>query len=572
MTDDGLLDQEGGHFDDIAQCVHEMQQYLPHPVLDTPNAAALKRLATTAGPAAVVDLLRSWVKAARDMVEDPLRCGYVPDNWRHADKLYAECKKRLFIGGGNRAGKTRYCAWKMMQLFLSTPKGRFLCMHESNASSIAVQQAAIYEMIPPELKNVKKSRVVSMDFSLKNGFTDNILIFPNGAQVMFRNYTQDVRVVQGDEFDAAWLDECFTLPWYDEVGYRLATRRGKCLLSVTPIFGYTSALAEVLDGLTVEEYRPSELLKDIVNVPGGPKGEMPYIGSAPGGTRAIWFHSDMNIFSPWDELCLTLEGRSTEDVQVRAYGWVDKISTGSFPKFGNIHVVAPENIPKEGTNYKVLDPAGQRNWFALWGRVDPDGVLWILREWPDFATYGEWAMPDKLKLDGKRGSAQTTGAGRSVGAYRKLFRNREEAWGLGDIFKRIIDPRAGKSAALALRDNAVSLIQLLRTPLLNAAGNVEDAGMHYQAASGVQIDEGLIAINSLLDFNTAEPLSFFNQPRLRISSECKNLIWCMTNWKNADPADQSASKDPVDALRYLALDAPRYIDPAKPKARRGGSY
>ena len=558
---------------DISTLVSAVRSYLPHPVLRSPDPAKLKRLARVQGEQAVKALLLAWVTKAKDMEVDPLRHQFHPACWKEADELFARCKKRLFIGGGNRAGKTRYCATKMMSLALEKPNQRMLCMHESKASSVSVQQSNIYLMLPPEFKDLKKNRVVNVHYTVKNGFADDIMVLPNGTQFHFRNYTQAVNVIQGDEYDYAWMDECFTLAWYSEVGFRLLTRRGKSLLSVTPIFGYTPALAEVLDGLSVDEWRPSELLPTDINVPGGPEGTMPYKGTAPGGTSAIWFHSDLNPFSPWDEMKLELTGRTAEDVKIRAYGWVDRITVGMFPKFGNVHIANAEEIPEHGTNYLVADPAGSRNWFMLWARVDKDGIIWITREWPDYKAYGEWAIPDKVLLDGKRGPAQTTGAGRGLVGYRKLIRRLEDTWHIGDMQRRFIDPRAGKAATAALKQRSQSLIQTLRTPYRSPeTGQIEDEGMHFIAAPGVEIEQGVGLINSLLDFNTEEPLSFYNQPRLRISAVCKNLIWSMTNWNDNEPHDQSASKDPIDALRYMVLMDPRYVDPKRSRATRGGSY
>jgi len=183
---------------------------------------------------------------------------------------------------------------------------------------------------------------------------------------------------------------------------------------------------------------------------------------------------------------------------------------------------------------------------------------------------GEWALPDKKYLDGKRGPAQTNGAGRGVLAYRRLITTLENN---EPIFKRYIDPRAGKSASAALREKSQSLISLLKTPVKSEDGSgVTEPGMLFHPASGVHIDEGIAQINNWLDFNPEEPWTFFNQPKLRFSAECKNLSWCMTNWQGADPAEKSASKDPVDAMRYLAMASPIYVDPGRSFVSGGGSY
>ena len=553
---------------EIADFATQVKAKTPHPVLKTPNKVALKKLLARDGAEAVRDILRDWLLASEAMVTDPLRHGYEPQNWADADGLLTK-QKNLFMGGGNRAGKTRYCARTIVKHAVAKPRSRWLCMHESRDSSIAVQQSNIWDFIPPEWKNLKKNRTTNIHYTQKNGFADNTLVLPNGAQIIFRNYTQEVAIIQGDEFDGAWLDECFTANWLNEVRFRLISRKGFMLMSVTPIEGYTAALADVLDGQQVTDWREAELLPGKINVPGGPEGTMPYKGVTGNNTSTIYFHSDMNKFSPWEEMKGELDGRTKEDIMIRAYGWVQKLSTGMFPKLGGHNVVSAKDVPEQGTNYMILDPAGARNWYMLWARVCPDNLVWIYREWPNFRQLGEWALPDKKSLDGKRGPAQTNGAGRGVLAYRRLITTQEAK---EPIFKRYIDPRAGKSASAALREKSQSLIALLKTPVKAEGGGVAEPGMLFHSASGVHIDEGVAQINSWLDFNAEEPLTFFNQPKLRFSADCKNLIWCMTNWQAADPAEKSASKDPVDAMRYLALANPIYVDPDRSFSQGGGSY
>lgn len=553
---------------EIAEYATLVKARAPHPVLKTPKKESLARLLQKEGPEKVRDLLRDWVNAAEAMIQDPLRSGYEPENWADADELLAN-HKNLLICGGNRAGKTRYCARTIMKKAIEKPRSRWLCMHESKSSSIAVQQSNIWDMIPPEWKNLRRNRTTNIHYTQQNGFANDGLVLPNGAHLIFRNYTQEVSIIQGDEFDGAWLDECFTLNWLNEVRFRLASRKGFLMMSVTPIEGYTAAMADVLDGQQVTDWRESELLPEKINVPGGTVGTMPYKGITNDDTATIYFHSNMNKFSPWEEMKGILDGRTKEDIMIRAYGWVDKLSTGMFPKLGGHNVVSAKEIPEQGTNYMILDPAGARNWYMLWARVCPDNLVWVYREWPNYRQMGEWALPDKKSLDGKRGPAQTNGAGRGVLAYRRLITQLEDN---EPIFKRFIDPRAGKSASAALREKSQSLISLLKTPVKGESGGVTEPGMLFNPASGITVDEGIAQINSWLDFNPEEPMTFYNQPRLRISADCKNLVWCMTNWQGADPAEKSASKDPVDAMRYLATSSPIYVDPDRSFSSGGGSY
>jgi len=85
----------------------------------------------------------------------------------------------------------------------------------------------------------------------------------------------------------------------------------------------------------------------------------------------------------------------------------------------------------------VCDPAGARNWFMIWAKVAPDGKIYVYREWPD-ESEGEWAIPSQ-DPDGKMGTAQRNGAGRSLSEYKDLINLLEKG---ENIWERYIDPRS----------------------------------------------------------------------------------------------------------------------------------
>ena len=45
-----------------------------------------------------------------------------------------------------------------------------------------------------------------------------------------------------------------------------------------------------------------------------------------------------------------------------------------------------------------------------------------------------------------------------------------------------------------------------------------------------------------------------NAPALYVSEDCKNVIWALETWKDLD-GEASATKDPIDDLRYLFTSA-----------------
>jgi hypothetical protein len=207
----------------------------------------------------------------------------------------------------------------------------------------------------------------------------------------------------------------------------------------------------------------------------------------------------------------------------------------------------------------VVDPAGARNWFMLWLRVDGLGRKYVYREWPDMMV-GEWTLPGEKK-DGKMGIGQKNGAGRGTSDYKQLIRDFE---GKEKIFARYIDPRAGATQA-AGREGGTSMIDLL------GDDSTGSDGMWFEPAAGVRIDEGVGLINDWLSWDQNRPRTIENEPNLYVSSACENLIYSLREWTGED-GDKGASKDPIDCLRYIAVMNPAHHSTQSFAAVGGGSY
>lgn len=535
----------------------------PHPVMTAPSEDDLRALIAEKG----IDYVTHWMRLREEAIireqRDPYRNGYEPKHWKEADKLLLK-HRELLINGGNRAGKTEYAAKRAVNLLVANKGARVWCLHTTNMSSIQMQQNVVFKYLPPEWQRLRKTKITNISYTQKNGFSENTFVLPNGSQCFFLNYSQDRKVIEGGELDMIWCDELVPLDWIETLRYRLVTRNGLFLLTFTPVTGFTPAVKEFISGCRFQLALKSELLADTINVPGLPKGTMPYTALCHGQKRGaiIWFHSALNPYSDWNNMKTALAGRGAYEIKIRAYGWADALQGSQFPLFSDANVVPQERIPKDGTNYMVVDPAGSRNWFMLWLRVDENGRRWIYREWPDMAV-GEWALPGD-KPDGKMGIGQRNGAGRGISGYRELIREME---GKEVMFARYIDPRAGGTKA-ATQDGGTSLVELLATDNDSEAG---DPGMHFEPAAGRGIDEGVGIINDWLAWNPNEPRSAENEPKLFVSRDCQNLIYSLKEWTGAD-GDKGATKDPIDCLRYLAVMDPQHHNSRSFAAVGGGSY
>ena len=476
------------------------------------------------------------------------------NHWVEAEALLGKYD-RLLISGGNRSGKTQFSAKYLMRTMVEKPGARVVAFSMTSQSSIRDQQPAVYGYLPGEWRKPKKTKTTNVSYSVKNGFSEGTFILPNKSQCWFNHYSQQPDILEGMEADLIWFDELVPYSWVETAAYRLVTRKGKLLVSATPITGWTNTLANFQSGCEFKKGMEAQLLEsDKVHVMGCPAGTMPYVAECMRDDSAIvWFHTSQNPFQPQDSMQKALEKESSVQKKVRFYGWSEKTTGNYFPKFSKTHIIAPEDIPQEGTNYMVTDPAGARAWATLWLRVDEAGRMYVYREYPNLRDYGEWALPGD-KPQGIRGPAQDSMGGPDN--YVKTFRELE---GSEEIYWRLIDPRAGGSPAAV--KGGTSLVEFIQ----------DELDMEFEQASGVQIDQGISLVNDVLDYNTGESLSVVNEPTLYVSSECGNLIECM---KEATPAGggENAYKDFIDCLRYLILFRPEYVVDTSFASKGGGGY
>ncbi|HET9376408.1 MAG TPA: hypothetical protein VFO40_15650 [Chthoniobacterales bacterium] len=512
-------------------------QILPHPVYPIPT-----REQAAANPKEVAEYLLKRNERIELENADPYRYGYRPSVWERVEAKIREGFREILVLGGNRGSKSEYGGQKAVETMLKGEKRRVWCLQSTEPNSVEMQQPIVWKYVPLELKDAKKSRVTNISYTQKNGFSENKFIFPNASECIFRNYAQDITVIEGGDCDLIWCDELVPLSWIETLRYRLVTRGGLLLITFTPIEGYSPAIKEFLDGARTVLEEPAPLL-------GGTK--MPRIQHCVRKNACVlYFWTSDNPFGNYSNIKKTLEGAPRSEIKTRAYGVPTKAIASRFPKFREaIHVVEPEKVPEIGTRYMFVDPASSRNWFLLWVLVDPKGRHWVYREWPPEDQYisgvgvpGPWAEPDGRKADGKAGTAQTS-FGWGIKRYIEEIRARETIEPGNDkkeatseeIMERWMDSRFGNTPTTTA-DAATTLLE-----------ECAEAGMRFAPAPNDPIEEGVSLVNSLLDFDEDSP-----EPKLFISSQCKAVIFALKVWTGKDEK-KGACKDPIDTLRWLAV-------------------
>ena len=264
------------------------------------------------------------------------------------------------------------------------------------------------------------------------------------------------------------------------------------------------------------------------------------------GTAIYYFWTEDNAFIDTRDFISKIKGRPRDEILARAYGIPTKSITGAFPSFNKeVHIIEHEKLPfikdpkYKVTRYMAIDPGGSKNWFLCWVAIDAAGTWWVYREWPD---YDDWALPGNT-AEGKPGPAQK-GSRNGIKDYVELIRQCE---GEEQIYERLIDPRMG-AAEKQSEDGATTIIS-----------DLDAQDMTVIPAPGVDIDNGLMLIKSLLKYDDNKPLDSMNSPKIYFSDRCQNIIYAMSEYTAKGGKDEN-TKDCIDVIRYLAVSNIQYIE------------
>ena len=521
-------------------------EFTKHPALEAPTDEEIVILGE-ADPKLLVALHEAHEGRIQSAEEDPLRHGFELPGWsrmRDALQDYDE----VITFGGNRSGKTTGCAKMVMESVTENMDGHVVCFSQNADTSIKVQQAAIWEMMPREFRRKTKSIDGYINFSMQNGFTGSSFIFPDTrTRVDFKTYTQfsnNQTILEGFEFGfrnpsgtniGAWLDEYLgDAALVNTLRFRLATRDSKMLLGFTPIDGYTPFVSDYLKGAETLETRPASLLNE---------EQVPVIQYSPErDAGVVYLHSDENPFGGYDRIAKDLKNANRDTIMVRAYGLPTKSMTSLLPNFSpEVNVLSEEpnkydmTFPdkKSLTWYQVVDPAFARNYVAIWAGVSENEEIFIRREWPDRDTYGEWALFGDPKW--RKGPASDK-IGYDVERYCELFKDIEEDLGI-EVTERIGDSRFFAKE----NENNVDLFT-----------SFYDFGMNFTPSDGQQEGIGNTSLDDWFFYNPNYDLDPANRPRCYVHEDCGNLIDSMINYNASGKADE-ALKDFFDLIRYLRM-------------------
>lgn len=573
----------------------------------------------------------------------------------------------IWLAGSNRSSKSEYGAQKCMRVLKDNENARGWSFADTGPISIARQQPLFWKYLPREIKQkaeatgkAKQGTILNISYKQKTGFAEQSFVLDNASQHWFKNYEQDLTNVEGDQLDIIWLDELRNVDLLKTLRGRMGDRGGIIIVTFTSIDeNYSSIVNEYEKGARTLLEVPAELLPikgdNGKPIPGKfekvPRIKVAGPGSD-GNQRAniVYFHITDNPYYGY-EAALRLWQKTKQfvifgkdrfyamyrnavrsKILSRVYGILSGGGHNQFPKFNDaIHIIEPDRIPRQGSDYMITDPCDGRSWFMIWIRVDSRGRWFVRREWPSFSTNdkpnqspsayipgvgdpGPWTLPGQPK-DGVRGPAQQS-RGFGLERYKQeILRCEGHKPAIdqieGETPAAPLPPRthkdrfAGKhdkkAVALSSQPLNPSTLQPISSapeeilerwmdsryaanPNLTKEGQtttldqMAELGMQFRAASGKEIVEGIDMIRGKLDYDSDVEIGKFsptlartNEPTLFISSECPNTIYALKEWTGLDK-QHGACKDPIDVLRYACLARLDYVGEGAYAWQGGGSY
>lgn len=493
---------------------------------------------------------------------NPVGGGWILPSWKDVMDTWATHSVHV-VCGGNRSSKSTLASRLAVWAACTIPEAEVRCYHVSEERSIE-QQRFIWEAIPLSIKNLptKKGTNHSITYSQKNGFTDNICIFPplpgyrRGGYIKFGNYKQyqqDAQIAEGFKSHFSWLDEEAPQKFFETMLYRHIDYKGRMMLTFTTLSGWTPLVQDIMGRTKTLRKRRATLIDR----------DLPIMQESltRASTLIHYFWTEDNAFIDTSDFMSTMKSRSKDEVLARAYGVPTKSIAGVFPSFReDLNVIKRDALPwvknplYKVTRYMAIDPGGSKNWAMCWVAVDAAGTWWVYREWPD-ESYGEWALPGST-AEGKPGPAQK-GSGKGIRDYVDLIRILEDG---EEVFERFIDPRMGAAERQTL-EGATTIISEL-----------DEAQIIVRPAPGVEIENGIQLINNLLSWDETKPLGATNSPKFYVTEDCKNMIFALKEY-TAKGGSNEACKDLIDLLRYLATSNIDFVDPDyRDPGNRTGCY
>lgn len=218
--------------------------------------------------------------------------------------------------------------------------------------------------------------------------------------------------------------------------------------------------------------------------------------------------------------------------EARLYGRFQSLIDRIYPEFDpDIHVVTTFRPPRHWYHGMTVDPHSIKPWFISYFAVNEVGHIYFYDEWPksDFT---------KIRRDPK-----------SFDDYAEVLTRLDSDT---DIALRNIDPNYGPRRDV-----------LRGVPVESVVHEMERRGFSFNYRLNDDLEFGESRVHQLLRYNTAEPLTALNCPKIYFCESVPNLINSMsfytartrpgTDGEVDETKREEAFKDGADVVRYTAV-------------------
>jgi len=188
--------------------------------------------------------------------------------------------------------------------------------------------------------------------------------FPNGSECIFRNYSQDITVLEGGDLRSDLVRRASAAPHgIETLRFRLVTRAGASLDLLSP---RSKATLRRSKSSSMGRGRSKKSMQNCSVATLMPRVQHCVRRSA----CVIYFWTSDNPFGNYQQIRKNAgRGAPHRDQKRRAYGVPtkgDRQSLSQIPREGPC-VRPPTGFPAAGTRYVFCDPASSRNWFPHLG-------------------------------------------------------------------------------------------------------------------------------------------------------------------------------------------------------------
>ncbi len=136
--------------------------------------------------------------------------------------------RRILVRAGNRVGKSRHAAARLVAAALTHPGGLYRAVGVTFKQAARVVGKLLHEFIPP--RAIRRGS----HYDSARGWRDQLIRLTNGAEIEIRSYDQEQTAHAGNPLDGVWLDEPPPQPIFTENQTRLTDRNGWMLVTCTP--------------------------------------------------------------------------------------------------------------------------------------------------------------------------------------------------------------------------------------------------------------------------------------------------------------------------------------------------